>query len=230
MRTMTGAIVVALGLAATPVFAMGTGGIGGSAGEGAAPAGAVPFPTLLAATPLLATLPAAALAAAPETVARVPVADAFRLGVLTATVAVAKPVLGVIGGMEGALHRRLTGVMFDFFPVAGSGFHLSAGTRLFQRRNFLAETEASARGLLAGPRAVGGATTYRAGFKKFNPAITAGYSLAMGKLTQVGIEAGALMSSAYSGPSGLARFAPGYRGEHDVRPNAVAQLTFGTRF
>lgn len=226
MRTMTGAIVVALGLAAAPALALG------NAGEGAAPAGAVPLPAIAAATPLLATLPVAALAAAtaPAAVAKAPAADAFRLGVLTATAALARPVRSMIGGMEGALHRRLTGAMFDFFPVAGSGFHLSGGTRLFQRHNFLAETEASARGIMAGPRAIGGATTYRAGFKKFNPAITAGYSLALGKLTQVGVEAGALMSGAYSGPAGLARFAPGYHGEHDFRPNAVAQLTLGTRF
>ena len=224
MRMTFGAIVVALGLAAQPAFATGV-----SAGEGAAPAGAVPLP-VVAAAPVLATLPVIALTAATApAVTTTPVANAFRLGVLTATVA-AKPLLGAIGNAQGAMHRRLTGAMFDFFPVAGSGFHLSAGTRLFQRRNFLAETEASARGLMAGPRAVGGATIYRAGFKKFNPAITAGYQLAVGKLAQVGVEAGALMSSAYSGPSGLARFAPGYRGEHDFRPDAVARMTFGARF
>jgi hypothetical protein len=179
---------------------------------------------------MLATLPTFALTAAAPATAAAPVADAFRLGVLSATVVVAKPVLNIVNGAEGSFRRRLAGAMFDFFPVAGSGFHLSAGTRLFQRRNFLGETEASARGLMAGPRAIGGATTYRAGFKKFNPAITAGYSLAVSKLAQVGVEAGALMGSAYSGPAGLARFAPGYHGEHDVRPDAVARLTYAARF
>lgn len=208
MRTVIGGIVTALALAAQPAFASGLGQI---AGEGAAPQAVVPLP-------VLARAPAAA-----------PAAGAFRLGVLTATAA-ARPLLGLASDGEGALRRRLASAMTDFHPFAGSGFTLSAGPRLFQRRNILTEVEQSARGIMAGPRSIAGATTNGLGFKRFNPAITAGYTVAVGTLAQVGLEAGALMSGAYSGTPGLSRLAAGYRREHEFRPDGLVRLAFGTHF
>ena len=225
MRTVFGGFVVALALATQPALAMG---FGGSAGEGAASAGAASLPIAAAAAP--AVLPTfVAAAALPAVAAATPVATGYRLGVLTATAA-ARPMLGLVKSGEGALRRRLIGAMTDFHPFAGSGFTLSAGPRLFQRRNILAEVEQSARGIMAGPRSTASATTNGVGFKRFNPAITAGYTMAVGKLAQVGLEAGALMSGAYSGAPGLTRLAAGYHAEHEFRPDGLVRLAFASRF
>ena len=199
MRTIIGAAVLALGMAAQPAFA----------GEGAAPAS-------VGAAPLLTVAEAAVAPAAPR---------AVRLNAtLAPTVAAPEP-----GGLT--LRHRLGTGMMDFYTAGGdTGFHLSGGSRLFARRNFVAETEAAARGLIAGPRALVYSTTTRAGFKKFNPALTAGYSMAMSKVAKIGIEAGAMMSGAFTNTPGLSRFGVGYHSDHQFRPDAIANMVFGLRF
>ena len=226
MRMVFGGLVVALGLATQPALAMS---FGGSAGEAAAQAGAVSLPVAVAAAPAVVLPTISAAAAVPAIAAATPVAAGYRLGVLTATAA-ARPMLSLVQSGEGALRRRLASAMTDFRPFAGSGFTLSAGPRLFQRRNILSEVEQSARGIMAGPRSTASATTNGVGFKRFNPAITAGYTMAVGKLAQVGLEAGALMSGAYSGAPGLTRLAAGYRSEHEFRPDGLVRLAFASRF
>lgn len=203
MRTIIGAIVVALGFAAAqPAFA----------GEGAAPAGAA----------LLLTV--APIAVEKDAIATTATNSPFRLG-LTQTLTPATDKNASL------LHHRLGTGMVDFYTAGGdTGFHLSAGSRLFARRNFAAETAASSRGLIAAPVALVTGTTTRLGYKKFNPALTAGYSIAMSKVAKIGVEAGAMMSGAFSSTPGLSRFGAGYRGDHEFRPDAIANMVFGLRF
>lgn len=233
MRMAIGATVLALGLAAQPAFAW----------DGAAPSsgGAAPLYGAAAVTPTLA--PALMTSLAPGlvlttavspaalTVAQSPgTAPSFRLA---AVMLPAAPVAALTAGQLGdaGLRRRFTGnSMMEYYPFAGSGFHFSGGTRLFARRNFITETENSARGALSVTRSIMAPMTTRAGFKRFNPALTAGYTVAVSRLAQIGIEGGALMSNAFASTPGLPHHAFGYRSEHEVRPDAIANLVFGMHF
>lgn len=129
------------------------------------------------------------------------------------------------------LRRRFTGVsMMEFYPVAASGFHLSAGTRLYSRRNFSRETEDSARGALAVTHSISAPMATKPGFRKFNPAVTAGYTMALSAMTRIGIEGGAMMGHLFASAPGLPRHAFGAGGENGFRPNPVANLVFGMHF
>ena len=201
MRMLIGAIVLALGLAAQPAFA----------GEGSAiPAGT---------TPLFATTITAGLIG--------PVLVDLRLPTVTLT-----PNAPTITLDENSmLRRRFTGVsMMEFYPVANSGFHLSAGSRLYSRRNFSKETEDSAHGLLATTRINAAPIVSKASLRKFNPAITAGYTMALSAMTRIGVEGGAMMGRMFASTPGLPHHAFGYTSENSFRPNAVANLVFGMHF
>jgi hypothetical protein len=222
MRTTIGAAVLALGMAAQPAFA----------GAGAAPptGGAAPLQTVVAAAPAIAD--AVVLTPMPTSLATVAVeavAPAYRLASV-AMPAVAAASLGPAQLGDAGLRRRFTGTMMEYYPFAGLGFHLSGGTRLFARRNFVQETENSARGALAATRSIMAPIATRAGFKRFNPALTAGYTFAVSQLAQIGVEGGALMGHAFASTPGLPRHAYGYRSDNAVRPDAIANLVFGMRF
>lgn len=216
MRTVIGAIVVALaGATAQPAFA----------GEGAAPAGAAPLLTVsAAAAPMLGVvsslgdLPGATT---PQT--------GFRVAPLT-LVAAAPSSSVPTTDLAGGLRRRFTGSMMEFYPFAGSGFHLSGGARLFQRRNFLAETADSARGALAVTRVTMQSAVTRAGFRRFNPVATLGYTAPLTQMMQIGVEAGAMAGRAFAGTPGLSRGGFGYRSDNAFHPDAIANLVFGMHF
>ena len=222
MRTMIGAAtlsfgMLALGTAAQPAFARG----------GAAPVSeeTAPLHGIASIAPSAAVAPIA-VRLADAVASPVP---SFRLAAIALpAVAAAAPLTGQLG--DAGLRRRFTGTMMEFYPFAGSGFHFSGGARLFARRNFLTETEDSARGLLRVSRSVMAPITTRAGFKRFNPALTAGYSFAVSQLAQIGIEGGALMGRAFAGTPGLPRRGFGGRRDHAVHPDAIANLVFGMHF
>lgn len=208
MRQVFGAIVVALGMAAaSPAFA----------GEGAAPAGAAPLLTVAASAAPVVTLPAEVSDAA------------FRLAPLTSVSPEAKSAT-VTTDLVGGLHHRFTGNMMEYYPFAGFGFHLSGGTRLFQRRNLLTEAGDSARGALAMTRLTTPSAVTRAGFRRFNPVATAGYTLPLSSMMQIGVEAGAMMTRAFAGTPGLLRHTTAFRGENGFHPNAIANIVFGMHF
>lgn len=212
--------MLALGMAAQPAFA----------GEGAAPVqgGAAPIHGMASIAPTVASAAMAPIALGLGKAVAAP-APSFRLAAIALpAVAAAAPLSGQPG--DAGLRRRFAGTMMEFYPFAGSGFHFSGGTRLFARRNFLVETEDSARGLLRVSRSVMAPMATRAGFKRFNPALTAGYSFAVSQLAQIGIEGGALMGRAFAGTPGLPRRALGDRREHPVHPDAIANLVFGMHF
>ena len=201
MRMLIGAIVLALGMAAQPAFAA----------EGSAmPAGAAPLFATTISTGLIG-----------------PVLADLRLP--TVTLAPSAPTIAL--DENSMLRRRFTGVsMMEFYPVANSGFHLSAGVRLYSRRNFSKETEDSAHGLLATTRVNAAPIVSRAGLRKFNPALTAGYTMALSAMTRIGVEGGAMMGRLFASAPGLPHHAFGSGSENSFRPNAVANLVFGMHF
>ncbi|MDB5707129.1 MAG: hypothetical protein JWN66_4245 [Sphingomonas bacterium] len=129
---------------------------------------------------------------------------------------------------EGRLQQRVDSSMIDFFPTGGDGFHLSAGMRLFARRN----VDRTFRGLVTMPkgRGVGGF-----GGRRFTPAATFGYSHALGEDAEFGFEAGAVMGRLNSGMSGqLRQSSSDGHGLNGLRPitgiNSIAHFTFGYKF
>ena len=130
------------------------------------------------------------------------------------------------------LRRRFTGnSMMEFYPIAGSGFHLSGGSRLYSRRNFSKETEDSAQGALAVSRVTGGSPIMsKSGFRRFTPVMTAGYAVAVSKMMQIGVEGGAMMGHIFATAPGLPNHAFGYGNANSFRPNAVANLVVGMHF
>ena len=202
MRMLIGAIVLALGMAAQPAFA----------GEGAAPlpGGSAPLFTTIASIGLVG-----------------PVLTDLRLP--TVTLAPVQPTIALDD--QSMLRRRFTGAtMMEFYPVAASGFHLSAGARLYSRRNFTKETEDSAHGALAVTRSISAPMATRPGFRRFNPAVTAGYTMALSAMTRIGIEGGAMMGHLFASTPGLPHHAFGFTSENAFRPNPVANLVFGMHF
>lgn len=207
MRTVFGAIVLALGIAAQPALAA----------EGAS------------AMPTVAPLPAVSTISSSITSGMIgPVLTDLRLPSIA--LAPTAPVIGLDDASM--LRRRFTGnSMMEFYPAAGSGFHLSAGSRLYSRRNFTKETEDSARGALSVTRLVGSSQIFsKSGFRKFNPVMTAGYTMALSKVMQIGVEGGAMMGRMFGSTPGLTRGAFGFHSQNGFRPNAVANLVLGMHF
>ena len=131
------------------------------------------------------------------------------------------------------LQQRYATAMIDLFPIEGTGFRFSAGTRYHVRRDFVAEGDGAARGLLFAPRFGNGGGSRRSGLNRFNPAVTMGYTEALGERVSLGLEMGERMGRAFArGPRvpRLGGIGPvGARGaDRDFHP--VASLTFGVAF
>lgn len=130
------------------------------------------------------------------------------------------------------MHPRFSTAMVDFYPVEGKGFHLSAGSRFFARRNFMLEADNATRGLIYVPRGGGGGL--RGGFKRFTPAATFGYTGDIAEGVSLGLEAGARLGRAFNGMPRLRRFAldasgEGRRGD-ESKANPMVNMVFGVRF
>jgi hypothetical protein len=130
------------------------------------------------------------------------------------------------------VHTRFVTAMVDFYPIEGKGFHLSAGTRFFARRNFTEEAENATRYLIYVPRGGGGGL--RGGFKRFTPAATVGYTGDLAEGMSLGLEAGARLGRAFTGMPRLRRMASdsnteGARGDGS-KPNPMVNMVFGLRF
>jgi hypothetical protein len=100
------------------------------------------------------------------------------------------------------VHPRPFRGMTDVYPFAGAGFHVSAGSRYFQRANFWSAAEQATRGLLFNPRSRGGGGV-ATGYRGRTWALTAGYDVELLPRLVVGIEGGALKGRAINpGPRG----------------------------
>lgn len=127
-------------------------------------------------------------------------------------------------GTRDRLHQRIASSMVEFYPVGDSGFHLSAGTRLYDTR---AGEKAASRGLIGMSRQRS-APGSRMGLKR-TPALTMGYSGTAADGTTIGLEVGAMKGRAYSDANAMARRARAERiGGNPVNP--MINLVVGRRF
>lgn len=127
-------------------------------------------------------------------------------------------------GLRDKAHQRLAGSMIDLYPVDGSGFHLSAGTRVYDQR---AGDSAASRRLAGVPRQInvpGG----RPGLRR-TPAVTLGYRGAVDEDTSIGVEVGAMKGHVYSNATDMTRRLRGERGEGNP-VNPMVHLVLGHRF
>jgi hypothetical protein len=154
-----------------------------------------------------------ALAGASQREARI----TARLRLRVATVASAT-------GLRDTAHQRLAGSMIDLYPVDGSGFHLSAGTRVHDQR---AGESAASRKLVRAARQInvpGG----RSGARR-TPAVTLGYRGTVDEDTSIAVEVGAMKGHVYSSATDMTRRLRGERGEGNP-VNPMVHLVLGLRF
>jgi len=100
-----------------------------------------------------------------------------------------------------SVRRRFASTMIDFYPIAGDGFHLSAGGRLGHSRK---SDFTSDNALLYAPK---GFADRKAGLKKFASAMTVGYSSSPQAGLNFGVEAGTLLERGDPASRELSRFA-----------------------
>jgi hypothetical protein len=126
-------------------------------------------------------------------------------------------------GPRDRIHQRIASSMIDFYPVGSSGFHLSAGTKLYDPR---VGEQATNRGLMVAPKQpnVPGS---KIGLKR-TPALTLGYSGELAERTSIGIEVGAMKGRAYNNASDLTRRTRADRIGNPVNP--MVNLVVGRRF
>ena len=126
------------------------------------------------------------------------------------------------------MRQRLRSSMVEFYPN-GEGFHIGAGIRMFERQNFFAGAEHVTHGILYNPRGLGDEAP-RAGFRGYTPAVTAGYSRAVGHGFTIGVEGGTMLTRAVASMPRSYRYATtGGIGEHGgLNPvaNMVATVSF----
>lgn len=138
------------------------------------------------------------------------------------------------GGQASRLRKRFSSSMIDYYPM-GDGFHVSLGGRLDNRTKGQ-RNGALANGLLYAPKATRGRNG-SSGFKRFSPAMTAGFGETIGKNMTIGLEGGALIARGDPAMREFVRFAHiGSRNDSRFnmgggsRINPVAQVAFALKF
>ena len=126
---------------------------------------------------------------------------------------------------DGPMQRRFASSMIDYYPLNGSGLHLSGGMKFFSVANFVRDAEKATGGLLYMPRLPGMGTGVRTGFNRRTPAATVGYSGTY-KNAMFGREMGTLVGTAN------ADLPRSYRAlsEHRGGLNPIANLVVGMKF
>ncbi|MES2097391.1 MAG: hypothetical protein V4459_11600 [Pseudomonadota bacterium] len=123
---------------------------------------------------------------------------------------------------------RFAGGMIDIYPRAQSGFRFSVGTRYFSRPNVWRDAEQATNGLLYDPHMTRGGVGLVRAYRRYTPALTAGYDVALFNGVVVGLEGGMLTGRAINpGPRG-ARFSSDERTMAKSGMNPVA--TFSVRY
>lgn len=137
---------------------------------------------------------------------------------LRVTVAAVQP------GPREHIHQRIASSMVDFYPIGSSGFHLSAGTRMYDPRG---GEQLTNRGLMAAPRQLN-VPGVRAGLRR-TPALTMGYTGEIADRTRLGVEVGAMKGRVYSNATDAAKLTRSERsGTNPVNP--MVNLVIGRRF
>lgn len=137
------------------------------------------------------------------------------------------------GRLKGAFRHRFASNMMDLYPVAGSGFHASFGTRFFKRQYIRRDQEEATHGLLYSPRYTRNPLGGVRGFRRATPGATFGYTELVRPNLMVGLEGGTLLGRAVSVMPAGRRFAglPGTsRGDQKYRMNPVLNFTVGYAF
>ncbi|HEX4692989.1 hypothetical protein [Sphingomonas sp.] len=157
---------------------------------------------LMAASCLLCPGLASARQGQPRSVA------AARIGLITSRSPRMEPQLVRRGGytaIAAMVRPRFVPGMLDIYPSATSGFRLSIGNRYFNKVNYTAAAEQASHGLLYDPHMVRGGIGLMRAFRRYTPALTIGYDVAMAPRLVVGLEGGALSGRAINqGPRGRA--------------------------
>lgn len=131
--------------------------------------------------------------------------------------------------VTGRVRQRVASQMADFYPMDGSGFHLSAGLRMFEGRSMLRQNMKAMRDLVYLPYSRSNSGVHW-GYRRV-AAVTMGYTQSFDEDVSVGIEAGAMMGRALS--RGGRRLGSG-SGEGDGRrnggPNSIVHLVLNVNF
>ncbi|MCU6455559.1 hypothetical protein LPN01_15880 [Sphingomonas sp. A2-49] len=136
--------------------------------------------------------------------------------------------VAVVAGAPGPrdhVQQRIASSMIDVYPLGTSGFHLSAGTKMYDPR---VGEEATNRGLMS-PRRQTNIPGGRLGMRR-TPAFTFGYTGEIVDRTTMGIEVGAMMGHAYN--TSAADATRRLRGERPAgNPvNPMVNVVVGRRF
>ena len=150
---------------------------------------------------------------------RAPAPTDFRLHASAAATAKPAPLVDAPGGQ---LRTGFGNSQVELYPFANSGFHLSAGGRLYGRTGRPRTDNEQAR-LLAGPRGPG----LRSG-RRSSPAALVGIAREVGDGLAVGVDGGAALGRIDNAPGRLRL--TGRESGGDGRVNEVGRVTMRYRF
>ena len=127
---------------------------------------------------------------------------------------------------NGRMRNRPASAMADFYPIDGTGFHLSAGLRFFESRSMLRQNLKAMRDLVYLPYSRSNSGVHW-GYRRV-PAMAVGYTQPLDQGTFVGIEVGAMLGRA---TGSMRRFGQGGERRREGRgPNSIVHLMFGVSF
>lgn len=132
--------------------------------------------------------------------------------------------------LKGVIRHRFASALVDLYPVDGSGFHASVGTRFYKKQYIRRDQEIETNGLLYSPRLPRGAPSVR-GFRRATPAATVGYTEMIHSNFMIGVEAGTLLGRAVQRLPDARRLAGfGGRDGTSTRLNPIANVTLAYAF
>jgi hypothetical protein len=128
----------------------------------------------------------------------------------------------------GRMRERTASQMVDFYPVSGTGFHLSAGLRLFEGRSMLRQNLKAMRDLVYLPYSRSNSGVHW-GYRRA-PAMMLGYTQAVDRDVSVGIEVGAMLGRATSSMRRFGGDPALHRDNGRGGANSIAHLLVGVSF
>lgn len=137
------------------------------------------------------------------------------------------------GQLKGAFRHRFASNMMDLYPVSGSGFHASLGTRFYKRQYIRRDQEEATNGLLYSPHWTRNSLGNVRGFRRATPAATVGYTEQVASNLMLGVEGGSMFGRAVSAlPSGRrsAGLSGSSHGDTKYQMNPVVNFTVAYAF
>jgi hypothetical protein len=178
------------------------------------------------------SLSTSAEAKSPERSARPPVSS-FRIGLIGSRSPRMGPRLVMRGGytpITNMVRPRFAGGMIDIYPSTRTGFRFSIGNRYFAARNFWRDAEQATDGLLYDPHMIRGGVGLVRAYRKYTPALTAGYDIELGQGLVAGIEGGAINGRAINPGPRSARFTADDRKVPRAGLNPIASVAIRYAF